>query len=119
MVMTFGERLKKLRDERNLTQEDIADILSITRPTVAGYETKGKQPDYDKLKKLSEYFGVSIDYLLGITDIRETADKIAKRDTTETIALHRTDGYDEDLPEEAIKEIENFKEFIRQKYKKK
>ncbi|WP_427339585.1 helix-turn-helix domain-containing protein [Caloranaerobacter sp. DY30410] len=68
--MTFAERLKLLREEKGLTQQDIANILDVGRATIAGYETKGKQPDYEKLKKLADFFNVSIDYLLGRTDIR-------------------------------------------------
>lgn len=71
LCMTFGERLKLLRDEGGLTQQDIADIINVGRPTIAGYETKGKQPDYDKLKTLANYFDVSVDYLIGNTDIRK------------------------------------------------
>ncbi|GAA0788022.1 helix-turn-helix domain-containing protein [Hathewaya limosa] len=117
--MTFGNKLKLLREHNNLTQQDLAEILKVGRPTIAGYETKGKQPDYDKLIILSNYFNVSIDYLLGKTDIKETAEKILEKTKSETIALHRNNGYDDDLPDEARKEIENFKEFIRNKYSKK
>lgn len=73
--MIFGERLKLLRNERNLTQEDIAEILNVGRPTIAGYETKGKEPNYDTLKKLADFFNVSIDYLLGRTDEKQNTEK--------------------------------------------
>lgn len=68
--MTFADRLKSLRDEQGLTQQYIADILNVGRATVAGYETKGKQPDFDKLQKLCDLFNVSLDYLLGFSNIR-------------------------------------------------
>ncbi|MCR1952935.1 helix-turn-helix domain-containing protein [Clostridium sp. DSM 100503] len=73
--MTFGDRLKELREKHGLTQEQLAKILNITRPTIAGYETKGKQPDYEKLKILADFFNVSIDYLLGHTDIKNNTKK--------------------------------------------
>ncbi len=63
--MSFGERLKQLREQKGLIQQDIADLLKVGRATIAGYETKGKQPDYEKLNKLADFFNVSIDYLLG------------------------------------------------------
>ena len=47
--MSFAVRLKKLRNARNVTQQDLADYLNVTRPTIAGYETKGKEPDYNTL----------------------------------------------------------------------
>lgn len=67
MTTKFGDIAKKLRLQNNLTQDQLAQVLSVGRPTIAGYETKGKQPDYDKLVKLANYFNVSIDYLLGNT----------------------------------------------------
>lgn len=66
--MEFGERLKSLRLERDMTQEQLAQVLNVTRPTIAGYETKRKQPDFDKLSRIADFFSVSVDYLLGRTD---------------------------------------------------
>ncbi|MDD7793662.1 helix-turn-helix domain-containing protein [Clostridium sp. 'White wine YQ'] len=119
--MSFSERLKILRNSKGITQQDLADILKVERPTIAGYETKGKQPDYDKLLILSDYFNVSIDYLLGKSDIKEPAEKIIEKnkDTEYTLALHNAKGYDDNLPEEAKKEIDNFIEYIKNKYKDK
>jgi transcriptional regulator with XRE-family HTH domain len=76
--MTFSDRLKELRKEKNLTQEDLAKILEISRSTIAGYETERKEPDYETLKKIADFFNVSIDYLLGRTDVRSPLDKITK-----------------------------------------
>ncbi len=73
--MQFGKRLKNLRKERDLTQQDIANVLGVGRATIAGYETKGKQPDYEKLNQLANYFNTSVDYLLGRTDVRNPEDK--------------------------------------------
>lgn len=62
--MSFATQLKILRARHNVTQQELADYLNVTRPTIAGYETKGKEPDYATLLLLSSYFRVSIDYLL-------------------------------------------------------
>lgn len=62
--MRFAAMLKKLREEKAVTQEALAQKLGITRSTVAGYETKGKQPDYERLLQIAEIFDVSVDYLL-------------------------------------------------------
>lgn len=67
--MNFGERLKQLRLKKGLTQQEFADLMGVGRPTVAGYETRGKQPDFEKLTWLSNFFNVSVDYLLGQEDI--------------------------------------------------
>lgn len=60
----FGEKLKSLRESKGLTQQQLADLMKVGRSTIAGYETKGIQPDFEKLVWISSYFGVSTDYLL-------------------------------------------------------
>ncbi|MCK8824880.1 helix-turn-helix domain-containing protein [Fuchsiella alkaliacetigena] len=76
--MSLAKRIKKLRKEFDLTQEKLAKKVGVSRATIAGYETKGKEPPYDTLTKLAEIFNVSTDYLLGLTDERKTAEKIKK-----------------------------------------
>lgn len=68
--MTFSERLKSLRKEHNLTQDDLGKVLNYGRTAISGYESGRNEPSYDVLETLSNYFDVSIDYLLGKTDIR-------------------------------------------------
>ena len=62
--MDFASTLKNLRKAKEITQEQLAKYLKVSRPTVAGYETKNHQPDYERLKKIAEFFDVSVDYLL-------------------------------------------------------
>lgn len=64
----LGVRLKYLRKSNNKTQQDIADILGITRPAYTAYEQGKRNPDYEILEKIADYYNVSIDYLLGRTD---------------------------------------------------
>ncbi len=63
-MSSFALRLKKLRTVHHVTQQALADYLNVTRPTIAGYETKGKEPDYSTLFQIASYFNVSVDYLL-------------------------------------------------------
>ena len=62
--MNFANTLKNLREVNHVTQEQLADYLKVSRPTIAGYETKSRQPDFERLVKIAEYFEVSIDYLM-------------------------------------------------------
>ena len=62
--MTFGERIKALRKERGMTQEELAERLSVTRQTVSKWEQGTTQPDLDRVLELGRLFGVSTDYLL-------------------------------------------------------
>lgn len=62
--MNFGPTLKMLRKQKGLRQKDLADYLHVSRPTIAGYETKNKQPDFEKLEQLANLFEVSVDFLI-------------------------------------------------------
>lgn len=69
----FGTRLHA-RKERKLRQEDMAKQLGIARTTYAMYEQGKREPDYNTLIKLATFFEVSIDYLLGTTEIKQVTD---------------------------------------------
>jgi repressor LexA len=58
-------RIKELRKSKNITQVRLAKILNIAQPTLSGYETGNFQPDNDVLLQIADFFGVSVDYLLG------------------------------------------------------
>ena len=69
--LTFGERLRQLREERNLTQKAIAGIIGISPRMVSFYESGAHFPrEEGTLLKLAQFFGVSTDYLLGYPDVR-------------------------------------------------
>lgn len=57
--------LKKLRKERNLSQQALAEILEISQQSVNKYETRNVQPDIEILKKMADYFHTTIDYIVG------------------------------------------------------
>ena len=65
-------RIKELRTEKGITQADLAKILKISDRAVGYYENGDREPDYSTLLKIATYFDVSIDYLLGVSDIKNT-----------------------------------------------
>lgn len=67
--MMFGDKLKALRIDNDLTQKELAEKLHINRSTLSNYENIGREPNYTLLIKISNYFNVSTDYLLDKTDI--------------------------------------------------
>ncbi|HIV86215.1 MAG TPA: helix-turn-helix domain-containing protein [Candidatus Monoglobus merdigallinarum] len=70
--MTFGERLRYLREERELRQQDIAEQVNISKRMIGYYESDKHFPrDADMVIALAKFFDVSLDYLFGITDIRK------------------------------------------------
>ncbi|ADD02671.1 putative transcriptional regulator [Thermoanaerobacter thermohydrosulfuricus WC1] len=76
--MNFAKRLATLRKEAGLTQKELADKLGVSRGTIGMYEIGQRDPDTETLQKLSDIFGVSVDYLLGKTDIRNPSDEITE-----------------------------------------
>ena len=67
--MNFGEKLKKLRKDNGLTQEQLAEKLYVTRTAVSKRETGNGYPAIDSLKMISELFGISIDELISDGDV--------------------------------------------------
>lgn len=66
----FGDRLKELRQQRQLTQNEFASILGIGRTTLSHYELNNREPDFEILEKIANYFDVSIDYLVGRSNLK-------------------------------------------------
>lgn len=73
----FAKRLRRLIEEKGITQNQLAEIIGKTRQTINGYTLGNAAPDSDTLIKLCEYFNVSADYLLGLSDV-VTVDKDIK-----------------------------------------
>ena len=69
-MASFSSRLKKLRNEYDLSQKDLAKTLGYSRATIANYEQGVRKPSADILREIANYFEVSLDYLLGRSNIR-------------------------------------------------
>lgn len=70
--MNFGDRLKKLRKEKGLSQESLGKVLNISRRVIGYYESNERFPkDENTLKAIADYFECTTDYLLGRTDRKE------------------------------------------------
>lgn len=63
-MVLLGKRIKELRNKYKYTQTELADIVGVTKSTIAAYENDTRQPSYEVLVKLSYVFKVSLDYLV-------------------------------------------------------
>lgn len=100
LINNLGENLKRLRRERDLTQEDLAEILKVSPQSISRWETNMGYPDIELLPAIANYYGVTIDYLLGFdlnlkqTRIKEICDQImslkTKGERREAIQIART-----------------------------
>lgn len=61
----FGEQLKKLREEKRLSQEQLGYIFNVSQSSISSYESGDKEPDQTTLIKMATFFNVTNDYLLG------------------------------------------------------
>ncbi|MCL6516590.1 helix-turn-helix transcriptional regulator [Alicyclobacillus sp.] len=75
-MASFPDRLRQLRNERKWSQEELGRRINVTKVSVSGYENGNRMPDTDTLQKIADVFGVSIDYLLGRSDVKEPGEKI-------------------------------------------
>ncbi|EOB4980271.1 helix-turn-helix domain-containing protein [Listeria monocytogenes] len=98
----FSKRLSELRKKKGFSQYKLADELGFSRGQVANYEQGTREPDYQTLLKIAEFFNVSTDYLLGRDD----------NNLADTIAAH----IDSNASEEDIKEILVYIEEKRKEY---
>uniref|UniRef100_UPI004056DD84 helix-turn-helix domain-containing protein n=1 Tax=Agathobacter sp. TaxID=2021311 RepID=UPI004056DD84 len=72
------ERLKLLRKQRNLTQQQLADILHVSQQSIHKYEHDITSPDLETLKHMASYFDTSVDYLLNATDISHKIEPVTE-----------------------------------------
>ena len=76
VIHLFGDKLKELRKNSNLTQEEFGKLFNVAKNTVSYWEANISKPDIDLIKEIAQYFGVTTDYLLGLN--QEDIDKIEK-----------------------------------------
>lgn len=63
--MKFGDRLRALIEEQNITQKELSNIINIAPSTVSSYVQNNREPDFETLEMFADFFKVSTDYLLG------------------------------------------------------
>ena len=66
--MTIGQKIKQLRNERKLSQPELAKAINVSNGVISFWENDINEPKASLIIKLSAYFGVSTDYLLGLED---------------------------------------------------
>lgn len=80
MTKEIGQKLRILRRERRLTQQDLADHIGMNRATISNYEIGRRSPNISELRKLAEYFGVGLDFF-GVTPKDNILDLIGRAKT--------------------------------------
>ena len=121
------KNLKKLRKEKKLTQQRLADRLNVTRSTVSMWEIDASRPDYDMLDKVANFFEVDVNYLVGKTNDprppnKKSLDEPKKREPDilwENIGISFYEGGDgDDLSDEEKEELLDLVKFAREQRRK-
>ena len=73
--MKYYERIREIREDKSLTQQNIADLLHISQRTYSDYESGRTRIPIDSLLKLGKYYDVSVDYLSGASLIKSSYPK--------------------------------------------
>lgn len=109
--MTLGQKIKKLRTEKGLTQKDLSEQVNVTFQTVSKWENDENEPDVATLKELAKLFECSMDELLSEEEPQEEAQKEAEvvpaKTVTETIVIHQKEMHvcercKKDIPEDDL-----------------
>lgn len=99
-------RLEMLRKELGLSQEEFAKKLNMTQQRISAYEKEKREPDIETIKQFADFFNVSIDFLLGKSDIRNL--ESIKKNKLNNIELDISG-----LDEEDLKEIQKQVDYIK------
>lgn len=68
-MLVIGQRIKDLRTSRGLTQEQLADILKTSKSRIGMYEIGKREPNFEMLEAIADYFNVDMNFLLGKSDV--------------------------------------------------
>ncbi|EDT84710.1 transcriptional regulator [Clostridium botulinum Bf] len=135
----LGDKIKKLRKSKNITQEELGKNIGVTTSMVGMYETNARKPSYEVLIKIAEFFSVSTDFLLNTEEkLDMTLDSVKKihnmvKEATEKYGIEEVNQSEkqenkiktlaahfegEEFTDEDVEDIENFIKFIISKKKK-
>lgn len=108
-MSNFGNKLRLLRKEKGLTQKQLADKLGLAFSTISMYERGDREPDFEILESIADFFNVSMDYLHGKSSSNTTTNDDIK------FALFNSK---EGITDEMLDEVKEFAKFVKSKYKK-
>ncbi len=79
-VQEMLKNLKKLREEKGISQKQLADVVSVSQQSINKYENHNIEPDIDTLIKMADYFETSVDYIIGHSKIRRKIEAVSSYD---------------------------------------
>ena len=117
-VMELGKRVKYLREAAGLTQLEFAKTMNISNSALSQYESGSRIPSDELKAKIADYFGVTLDYLYGRTDLKAGPSAPSPKDIQAAFWGGEKDLTQEDL-DAMWADVENFAAFVAQKRRQK
>ena len=111
-------KLRELRKKTNMTMKELGAALGLAESTISQYETGKRQPDYETLLRLGEFFGVSIDYLLG-QETEKAPTKDGERTISDEDIMFALWGEQNDMDKEDLEDVKRYAAFVRERKQKK
>ena len=97
-MANFSERLKALRSGASLSQEGLAKRLKVTRSCIGNYEQGKREPSFEDLEKIADFFNVDMEYLIGRSDVSKTVTfEPMTEDERMVLQLYRQDPSTRDI----------------------
>jgi transcriptional regulator with XRE-family HTH domain len=106
------EIFKQLLEQKGVTAYRVSVETGVSQGSLSDWKNGKSRPKYESIKKIADYFGVSVDYLLNGSDNKKSPAKVAEDDDFSFALLHGTEG----LTEEGKKELLAYKDYLFHKY---
>lgn len=104
----IAKRLRMLRESKGMTLQEIADILGIPKTTYASYEQAKSEPNISMIVKIVEYYGISVDWLLGVGEYAKSPPPESRWKALQDVL--------ESLPEQEVKDLMLYLDFLKWRY---
>lgn len=112
----IGEKIKELRKNSKMTQEQLGDAIGVSKMAISYFEKGKKSPGRESLEKIADYFGVTTDYLLGRSadpELNEDEDKIVSKEGKNIMAI--IESLPEDKRKKAWEQLEMYVNYMQTK----
>lgn len=124
--MPFGNVLRAIRKQHDMTQADLARALGVAESAISMWELGRRNPDREMMEQIADYFNVDMDYLFGRSDIPNAYQFRLKDKTGRVLAVGSADdvksalrfafwGDAEEMSDEDVEDVLKYAEFVRQK----
>ena len=117
--MLFRIRLKELREQAGYSQYSLADAFGISQSTIGNWEAGKREPNFETMQRLADFFGVTVDYLLGRDTEKAPAPDGERQVSDEDIKFALFGGSGKEITDAMYDEVKKFAAYVKQREDKK